>query len=242
MQGPVARGRPGQIRGILFDKDGTLVDFRSQWLPAYRAAAAMLAGGEGGALRLLRLGGYDPVSNHLDPASPLACGTTQQIVEVWAGDLGIPADEALVDRVKTVFHVIATREAQPITDLALLFGRLRSRGIAIGVATMDTTATAAANLDDFGVTRLVDFVVGADAGHGVKPQPGMLLAFCRSLGLAPGEAAMVGDSVVDLMMGRNAKAGLVVGVLSGVTPREVLAPHADIVLASVADIESALPG
>ena len=232
----------GAIRGVLFDKDGTLIDFRRQWLPAYHAAVAMLVQSDHAkSERLLRLGGYDPVSNHLDPASPLACGTNRQIIEVWAEDLGIAVTPELVDRVETVFHEVATANARPITDLKALFGRLRARGIAIGVATMDSTATARANLDEFGVTDLVDFVVGADAGHGIKPAPGMLLAFCAAGRFAPGEAAMVGDSVVDLMMGRNAKAGLVVGVTSGVTPRAALEPFADIVLETIAQIESALP-
>ena len=106
---------------------------------------------------------------------------------------------------------------------------------------MDSTATARANLRDFGVSDLVDFVIGADAGHGIKPDPGMLLAFCADRGISPAEAAMVGDAVLDLMMGRNGRAGLVVGVTSGVTPRATLAPYADIVLDSVAEIEQALP-
>jgi phosphoglycolate phosphatase-like HAD superfamily hydrolase len=37
-------------------------------------------------------------------------------------------------------------------------------------------------------------------------------------------------------MGRRAGAGLVVGVLSGVSPAELLAPHADALLYSVADL------
>lgn len=230
------------IRGILFDKDGTLIDFRSQWLPAYRAAVAMLTrGDETASQRLLRLAGFDPVSNHLDPASPLACGTNRQIVEVWAEDLGIAATPELIGRVEAVFHEAATANAQPVTDLRALFGRLHARGIAVGVATMDSTATARANLAEFGVIDLVDFVVGADAGYGIKPAPGMLLGFCAAGGFVASAAAMVGDSVVDLMMGRNAKAGLVVGVTSGVTPRASLAPYADIVLETVAEIEGALP-
>ena len=31
--------RPSPIHGILFDKDGTLLDFCATWIPAYRAAA-----------------------------------------------------------------------------------------------------------------------------------------------------------------------------------------------------------
>ena len=230
------------IRGILFDKDGTLIDFQTQWMPAYRAAVAMLtAADEAKSRRLLQLAGYDPVTHHLDPASPLACGTNRQIIGIWAKELGVPAAPEFVSRVEKMFHEIATANAKPITDLKALFGRLHARGIAIGVATMDSTATARANLRDFGVTDLVDFVIGADAGHGIKPDPGMFLAFCAAKGFSPSEAAMVGDSVLDLMMGRNAGASLVVGVTSGVTPRPTLSPYADVVLDSIAEIETVLP-
>jgi phosphoglycolate phosphatase len=231
-----------RLRGILFDKDGTLIDFRSQWMPAYRAAVDMLSAGDQGlADRLLRLGGYDPAEDRLDPASPLACGTNRQIVEIWAKGLGVVMTEALFQRVQDVFHEVASANARPVTDLKALFGRLKGRGLFLGIATTDSTATAKANIESFGVSDLVDFVAGADAGHGVKPEPGMLLAFCAAGGFAPEETAMVGDSLVDVAMGRNAKAGLVVGVTSGVTPRTALEPLADLVLESVAEIEAALP-
>jgi phosphoglycolate phosphatase len=235
--------KPSRIRGVLFDKDGTLSDFSSQWLPAYRAAVDMLSSGDRPlADRLLRLGGYDPALDRLDPASPLACGTNRQIAEVWARGLNLPMSEALYERVQVVFHEVASANARPVTDLKALFGRLKARGLFLGVATTDSTATARANLETFGIAALVDFVVGADAGHGVKPEPGMLLAFCAAGGFAPAETAMVGDSVVDLTMGRRAGAGLVIGVTSGVTPCATLERHADVVLETVAEIESALPG
>jgi phosphoglycolate phosphatase len=46
----------------------------------------------------------------------------------------------------------------------------------------------------------------------------------------------VGDSAADLAMGRSAGAGLVVGVLTGVGRRDDLAPLADVVIASVAEL------
>jgi phosphoglycolate phosphatase len=59
------------LRGVLLDKDGTLIDFRSTWVPAYRGIAAELAGHLGGGpeleQRLLRWVGYDPFRDEFAP-------------------------------------------------------------------------------------------------------------------------------------------------------------------------------
>ena len=44
---------------------------------------------------------------------------------------------------------------------------------------------------------------------------------------------MIGDSVSDLQMGRNAKVGMTVGVLTGLSNAEKLKPYADHILNSV---------
>ena len=67
-----------------------------------------------------------------------------------------------------------------------------------------------------------------------------LVAFCRTTGLKASEIAVVGDSPHDLDMARAAGAGRAIGVLTGVSLREVLSLHADLVLESIADLETAL--
>jgi phosphoglycolate phosphatase len=232
-----------RLGAVLFDKDGTLIDFVSQWMPAYRAGAhhlSALAGQPDKDEDLMRIAGYDALAGKLDPQSPLACGTTRQIVSLWGEELRIPVDQRLIDEVEKIFHHHATQNPLPVTDLLGLFGRLRERGLKIGVATMDSTATAQANLEAFGVDHLVDYVAGYDRGHGVKPEPGMVREFCASAGVEAHETVVVGDAVLDLLMGRNAGAGMVVGVLSGVTPRETLARLADAVIESIAELENLL--
>jgi len=230
-----------RIRALLFDKDGTLLDFRVTWLPAYDKIVREVAGGDAAlALRLLLAGGYDPGAGTIDPRSVLAAGTNDEIAALWAGMAGIPDVAALAARIDAEFQAQTETALVPVTDLAPLFGRLRRRGLRLGVATNDSEAALRAQLSRLGLSELVDFAAGFDSGHGAKPGPGMAQAFCARLRLAPAEMGVVGDSRHDLEMGRAAGAGLLVGVLTGASGYEDLRPHAHRVIASIAEIESVL--
>jgi phosphoglycolate phosphatase len=229
------------LRGLLFDKDGTLIDFFQTWAPAYAEAAHRLAGGNAElADRLLTLGGRDPSTGRYRPESPLASGTNAQITKIWADAIGHADVDGLNRSLNSFFNEHALGNARPVTDLVNLFGRLKSHGFKIGLATMDSAAAAEAQLSAFGVRGLMDFVCGYDSGFGHKPGPGMVEAFCRTTGLKASEIAVVGDSPHDLDMARAAGAGRAIGVLTGVSLREVLSLHADLVLDSIADLETAL--
>ena len=129
---------------------------------------------------------------------------------------------------------------QPVGDVPALLGRLRRRGLALGVATMDDTEIAHVHLRHLGIAEQLDFVVGADAGHGAKPGPGMALAFCAACGLEPAEVIVVGDTPADLRMARNAGCAGAIAVLTGAMPARALAELADHVLPSIQDLERVL--
>ena len=229
------------IRAVLFDKDGTLIDFRATWLPAYEAIVRRLVDADERAVdRLLTAGGYDRVSGRIDPSSVLAAGTNVEIAALWAGLIGHDDVAALARRVNLEFMQHAETSLVPVTDLPVLFRGLRQRGLRLGVATNDSELALRAQIERLQIGELIDFFCGYDSGHGAKPGPGMVEAFARKLGLPAEAIAVVGDSLHDLDMARAAGAGLTVGVLTGASPREILAPHADHVIASIAEIESIL--
>ena len=231
------------IRAVLFDKDGTLVDFHLTWMPPYRAAAEALAADAGdGALadRLMAIGGYDASSGRFVPDSVLASDTNLGIARAWLPHLvsaGLALEErALYERLGEIFA--ATLVPTPVDGLAAVLERLAGHGLPLGVATMDTEGSARASLAKLDIAHHFDFVCGGDSGHGVKPEPGMVHAFARATGIAEGDIAVIGDSPRDLRMARSAGAGLVVGVLTGTSGAETLSPLADHVLDSIATLDT----
>lgn len=225
------------MRGLLFDKDGTLIDYWRTWLPINRDVALYAAGGDAALAReLLEIGGQDPDTGRVRPGSALAAGGIGDIAEAFASHpkLSPPPDfEAQIDRIFArggALHSVLVEGARETLST------LRTRGFVIGLATNDSVAGLEASLAAHDVLDLFDFTAGCDSGWGAKPGPGMMRAFAASAGIDPRDIAVVGDAVHDLAMGRAAGAGCTVGVLSGTSGREDLAGLADLILDSVADM------
>jgi len=119
------------------------------------------------------------------------------------------------------------------------FGWLRSRGVRVALNTGFDRETAQMLLDALGWREgTVDAVVcGDDVARG-RPAPDMILRCMKLTGVsAAGSVANVGDTVIDLQAGHNAKVTWNVGVLTGAHDRARMAaqPHTHL-LSSVAEL------
>ncbi len=222
----------GGLRAVLFDKDGTLFDFQATWGAWSRGMIEAESEGDPWvARRLADALGYDLATSRFRPDSVAIASTTATVAEILRPLLPRPvAHDDLVARMNARAEDAPQVEAAPLREV---LGRLKGMGLRLGVATNDGEAPARAHLR--GVLDLLDFVAGYDSGWGGKPAPGQLLAFAEAVGVEPGACAMVGDSLHDLAAARAA--GMVgVGVLTGPALREALAPAAEAVLGSVAEL------
>ncbi len=225
------------IKGLLFDKDGTLLDYFRTWVPINREITAYAAQGDTALQRrMLSAGGHNPDTDHITAGSILAGGTMDAIVEMLRreADNSVPAD--LHESVARMFAEGGARSSVLIDGVLDVSRLLKSRGYRMGIATNDTMAGLEASLARHGILNAYEFTCGCDSGFGGKPGPGMVLGFAKATGLAPHDVAVIGDSIHDLEMAHAAGAGLAIAVLSGTAGREHLEAHADLVLDSVVDM------
>ena len=226
----------GNITAILFDKDGTLIDFDKSWSSTNRKAALLAADGDARlADILLSECGMDPVTGKTRGDSMFAAANADEIAAHMVTH-GSPIEAETLARLLDQAFVEGADSPWPICDLDELMRTLIAAGLPIGIASSDGEASIRRTVEVLGLSSHVGFIAGYDSGHGPKPQPGMLNAFAAHLGLSPAEIAMVGDNRHDMEMARAAGAGAAIGVLSGTGTQQTLSELADVLIGSVADL------
>ena len=221
------------LRGLVFDKDGTLFDFNATW--GAWARQVFTAETRGDPRRLAALAnamGYDLHTGLFQPTSVVIASTARDIAQAALPHIA----ETSIDALMTRWNAAAVTAPQvEVTPLVPFLADLKAKGYVLGLATNDGETPARAHLAAANILPFWDFIAGSDSGFGGKPAPGQLQQFCALTGLAPAACAMIGDSTHDLAAGRAAGMACI-AVLSGVATRADLAPHADIVLDSIADL------
>ena len=213
--------RVANVRGLLFDLDGTLIDTEELILSSARYATE----------RVLGAALPDEVLRH-NMGVPLRV----QMHEYAPGHV----DELLAayrehnERV----HDDLIRE-YPGTEDAL--EGLRAAGYGMGIVTSKSRPVAQRGIDFFDLGTFFEFIVGYEDTTIHKPEAEPVLEGARRLGVAVGECVYVGDSPHDMAAGKAAGA-VTVAALWGPFPDRVLEPGPDFAIRSLCDLRELLRG
>lgn len=184
------------IRGIVFDKDGTLLDYEKFWIPVAERAIRTLLEAHGAVGRLSAamhaIGAYDGIRG------VLCYGTYDDMMAALLPVFGDTAPTAEAVREAFGAAVAAARIVPTCENLRAVLEELRTRGLRLAVVTSDSGEMTEHCLTALGIADLFDRVFFDDGVHPPKPDPYYMNAFCATYGLAPHEVLMVGDTTVDM--------------------------------------------
>jgi phosphoglycolate phosphatase len=213
-----AHGHGCAVDAVLFDKDGTLIEFDALWggwavALVQRLAQVAAVSPE----RLAHAIGLDlDRAAHL-PEGPLGVGTMRDLATVLAHEIYLrgsswgAAREVVERELAAAEPALGERaDIRPLPGATTLVERLSELDVPGGVVTSDDTPRTRQHLRLAGMDGHLGVVVGADrVGDGGKPGPEGVLLACEELDVAPDRVAMVGDSDGDMRAARAA--GLAAG-------------------------------
>jgi len=227
------------LKGILLDKDGTLVDFDATWGPAaYEVMRALADGNEAAFHELMQVSEYVESERRFLPTSPLVAGSSAHYGPLWAKVLGRNDGPHLHAEIDELFRVYGLMHLTPIARPSQVVEALRARDLRVGIATNDAESSALDQAEALGLSPLLDFVAGYDSGFGSKPGHGMVSGFAAACQIPVHQIALVGDSTHDLHAARSAGA-VAIAVLTSplrAAARPELEPLADYIIDSIVDL------
>lgn len=174
----------GEVRAVLLDLDGTLLDTAPDLAAAVNA---MLAGQ-----------GLDPLPERT--VRDLIGRGIPHLVEKSLVAAGRPLTCELEPALNSFgghYARLNGRASRPYPGVLEALERLRAAGLKLACVTNKAAAFTAPLLEKTGLAPLLDAVVSADQVGRRKPHPAPFLHACKLLGVTPDRAVVIGDSAND---------------------------------------------
>ena len=233
------------IKGILFDKDGTLLDFEALWVKVvYITVCELLehfSVSEEYADTMMKSIGVENGCASIE--SVFCCGayddTAKTLYDCFCKyKAGISYEEFKEFTEGAMAKNFPKGEVKPVSqNLPLVLSSLKNEGITIGVVTNDDRSSTEKCLSELGISNYFDFLSTYDNALPAKPQPARLWDFCDRYGFKPSEVIMVGDTVNDMQFAKNAGA-TAVGISADSGNRMILERKADYVIENISELFS----
>ncbi len=203
-----------EAKGVLFDKDGTLIDFERTWFPIVREALERLRKRFGLSEAALHEAAYSSGlrDDGFAKDSLLQSATTGEIARRWSRIIrshNYPVDALEIERILADTANEMASAAVPVPGVLRLLERLKSRGFRLGVATSDVRPSTEAGLSHVGILHLFDFIAADGDGYPAKPAPDAAFAFASRCCIDRASIVVFGDSAGDLSFARNSGARFV---------------------------------
>lgn len=230
------------IKGIIFDKDGTLFKFDEFWIPVAKKAAEYIASKvnapEETVSEMLTEIGIDKGISGV-----LCWGTYSQIAEAFSRILKrYDIDcENIKDITSEAFHnCLGFGKIVPACEnIEDVFSNLKNNGMRIFLATADDEYLTDICLQKLGIKKYFDEIFADDGIHRCKPDPYYINKIVDRYNIERDELVMVGDTMTDINFARNGEI-MAVGVASNKLDKSIIKKGAAVVISDISQLTNVL--
>ena len=228
---------------IIFDKDGTLLDFDAFWIPvteqALRVTLDQIGMSRALTAEILRAFGVQNGVTSIDGI--MCCGTYKMMTQAMYKILREHNYDGTLDTVEALL----ARACEESTSFGVLkptcqglketLTALKARGKRLAVVTTDSKEITLTCLKSLGIDQLFDKVYTDDGDCPAKPSPHCLLDFCRLYGIEPARVAVVGDTLTDVRFAKNAGAHSI-ALAKSQHNAKLLSGKADVIISDLSEL------
>jgi HAD superfamily hydrolase (TIGR01509 family) len=170
------------LKGVILDVDGTLVDSNEAHVQAW--------------VKAFKRGGYDVPAERVRPL--IGMGSDNLLPNLISIEKDTPEGEKLSEYWKEIFEseYLPTLKAFPKTKE--LLKRLKADGLKLAVASSAEKEMLKRLLEIAGADKLIEDETSADDAENSKPDPDIVQAALDKLALNPQEVVMIGDTPYDI--------------------------------------------
>jgi len=180
-------------RAVILDVDGTLVDSNDAHIQAWVDALAE----HGHEVPVEKIRGL------------VGMGGDNLLPAAVSIDKESPEGKAIADRRGEIFRSRFLHHLEPFPAVRKLLERMRDAGLTLAVATSAPSEEMKVLLDRAGIADLLRDTASASDAESSKPDPDIVHAALKKLGLPPGETVMLGDTPYDIQAAGKAGVGVI---------------------------------
>tara|TARA_B100000287_G_scaffold248101_1_gene233200 strand:+ start:325 stop:1023 length:699 start_codon:yes stop_codon:yes gene_type:complete len=221
-----------KIKGIIFDKDGTLFDIQRSWSEWAKVFVTKFSNEHNlDTPKLAKSIKFDLDSDKFLRESIFVHGSVDEVIDSIFQMFPQVTKKKIHEG---LFEGSGNAKQVPLTNLHRLFNNLET--ITFGLVTNDSETNAINHLEQHDLTQYFDMIIGYDSGYGAKPESGQLEAFLTKTNLLSQEVLMIGDSTYDLVAANKINMPCL-GVLSGTATKTDLSAHTPFLIDSIDELE-----
>jgi phosphoglycolate phosphatase len=237
------------IEGVLFDKDGTLIDSHIYWgrIIERRASAVIeyFNIDQSFFYRMFLALGYDCNEKKLLEQGPIALVSREQVIESFLRFLAleniVKADFIEISDIFTAEHKCFQQEIFNYINLLPgvipVLEKLKEHGAKLTIVTSDSIINTEETIKYLKIEKYFDLIIGKESKKEPKHTGIPALEAIKQLGLEKEKTIAIGDAPMDIFMANNSKLKAGVGISTGQVKYEKLSEYTKYLAGSLKEID-----